>query len=301
MSFDTVPPTHYGLLQNRFTGYVDTDNVYNPGRYFVTLGHGFIRFPRMRVMVQFSDTTTVAGTTRKAHMTSPPIKARTGPDPTDVSGESGGQPLSLSVAFQYRFDYDQIPYVYQMFGVMWETSFVRFARQAISNVAQRYTPMEFWTDRTNIEKAIQAELADALLHQGHALVDDLQLMRIDFSDKYEEIILSVQLQEQLKTTKRYNMTVTRLLKEVDIRAAETEATIMRVNAEAAAESSVIQNVARMKALEFEQETKAHAYRRLADGLGWSADQFISYLRIKALSAQPRENMVVKVDPLGNPA
>lgn len=178
LSFDTVTPTSFGLLQNKFSGYVDTDNVYNPGRYFVYLGHGFIQFPKTRVTVQFSDWTRVAGTDQSAPITAPPIKARTGPDPTDVSGESGGQPLDLSISFQYRFDFSQIPYVYQMFGLVWEASFIRFARQAISNAAQEFTPAEFWEQRSKIEMRMQQVVSEALLHQGHAIVDDLQLMRV---------------------------------------------------------------------------------------------------------------------------
>eukprot|EP00306_Pavlova_sp_CCMP459_P017304 CAMPEP_0185205420 /NCGR_PEP_ID=MMETSP1140-20130426/56613_1 /TAXON_ID=298111 /ORGANISM="Pavlova sp., Strain CCMP459" /LENGTH=366 /DNA_ID=CAMNT_0027773021 /DNA_START=6 /DNA_END=1106 /DNA_ORIENTATION=+ len=298
-SFDTVPPTSYGLLQNDFTGYVDTDNVYNPGRYFVFVGHHFIHFPKTRVTIQFSDgETKVAGTEEYQTTVAPAIKARTGPDPSDLTGESGGQPLDLDVAFQYRFTYEEIPYVYQMFGPAWETSFVRFARQAISNTAQLFTPGQFWHKRSEIEAGIQAAVADALLHQGHARVDDLQLMRAGFSDKYEDIILRVQLQEQLKTTKRYNLTVTEVLKSVDIRRSETEAQIMRINAEAEAEAAIIGNKARMQALELVQSTKALAYKRLRDELGWSSDQFLEYMRQAAINAQPSGNIIVKTDSFG---
>ena len=39
MSWDTLEPTEYGLVQNGFTGYVDLrpESVYEGGRYFVWL------------------------------------------------------------------------------------------------------------------------------------------------------------------------------------------------------------------------------------------------------------------------
>ena len=39
MSWDTLEPTEYGLVQNGFTGYVDLrpTSVYDGGRYFVWL------------------------------------------------------------------------------------------------------------------------------------------------------------------------------------------------------------------------------------------------------------------------
>lgn len=109
-SFDAVPPTQFGLLQNQLTGYVNTDRVYTPGLYFVFIGHAFIRFPRTRVTLQFSDNTIISGTDDFSPPSAPPIKARTGPDPSDISGESGGQPVDLFLSFQYRFDESQIPF-----------------------------------------------------------------------------------------------------------------------------------------------------------------------------------------------
>ena len=105
MSWDTLEPTEYGLVQNGFTGYVDLrpEGVYTGGRYFVWLRHYFLNFPRNRQNLDFD----VGG--RR-----PPIPARTGPDPDDK--ESGGQPVTLSVAFQYRFERSQVPVLYRTFS-----------------------------------------------------------------------------------------------------------------------------------------------------------------------------------------
>lgn len=80
-----------------------------------------------------------------------PIAARTGPDPDDK--ESGGQPIRLSVAFQYAIDRRDVPRIYQTFGAMHRASYLRFAKQAITNEAQQFTPRAFWLQRAQVRDA----------------------------------------------------------------------------------------------------------------------------------------------------
>lgn len=80
-----------------------------------------------------------------------PIAARTGPDPDDK--ESGGQPIRLSVAFQYAIDRRDVPRIYQTFGTMHRASYLRFAKQAITNEAQQFTPRAFWLQRAQVRDA----------------------------------------------------------------------------------------------------------------------------------------------------
>lgn len=216
MSWDTLEPTEYGLVVNGITGRVDTDpkNVYENGRYFIWLRHYFLRFPRNRVNLEFSSAPTPGA------YSLPTIPARTGPDPDDR--ESGGQPVDLQVAFQYRFRKELVPRVYQTFGTAWEPSYMRFAQQAITNVAQQFTPKMFWERRTVVEAAMHTAVNQSMYANGFAEVPQLQLLQVGFKDNYEATITNIQLQEQLKVTKTYQLDVTRVLKEVDILQSETD-------------------------------------------------------------------------------
>ena len=198
MSWDTLEPTEYGLVQNGFTGYVDLrpEAVYTGGRYFVWLRHFFLVFPRNRRNLDFD-----FGGRR------PPIPARTGPDPDDK--ESGGQPVTFSVSFQYQLQQHTVPIVYQTYGLAWEDSYMRFAQQAITNVAQSFTPKQFWNDRRGIELAMLDRVNRTIYDQGYAVVRNLQLLAVTFKPNYEETITNIQLQEQLKVTKSYTLEVTR--------------------------------------------------------------------------------------------
>lgn len=92
--------------------------------------------------------------------------------------------------------------------------------------------------------------------------------------------------------------MTKVLKDVDIRRSETEARVMKIRAEAEAEARVVENAARMDALRLVQHTKALGYKRLKSALGWSPSQFLSYLKMRSIDAQPSENVIVGVDPAG---
>ena len=52
--------------------------------------------------------------------------------------------MTFSVAFQYQLREQKVPVVYQKYGMAWEASYMRFAQQAITNVAQSFTPKQFW-------------------------------------------------------------------------------------------------------------------------------------------------------------
>jgi hypothetical protein len=127
MSWDTLEPTEFGLVQNGFTGYVDLrpENVYHGGRYFVWLRHYFLVFPANRRNLDFD-----YGGRR------PPIPARTGPDPDDK--ESGGQPVTVAVSFQYQLQQRTVPVVYQTYGLAWEDSYMRFAQQVSRHKPQHH-------------------------------------------------------------------------------------------------------------------------------------------------------------------
>merc|ERR1712137_166684 len=287
LSWDTVAPTEYGLVQNGFTGYVELspDWAHESGRYFIWLRHSFLTFPRNLVNLEFSE----RGGDRL------PIPARTGPDPDDK--ESGGQPIEISVSFQYQLNKRDVPLVYKTFGFNWESSYMRFAQQAITNKAQDFTPRMFWTRRKYIESELHKAVNATLFRSGYASVITLQLLKVSFNSDYEDTITNIQLQEQLKVTKGYQLEVTRVLKEVDILQAETDAQIAKINAQAKREADVIVNEANAQALRLEQSTKAFWYQQLKSELGWSTEDFLKYVKIKSINKQEMDHVVVGVQGL----
>merc|ERR1712031_84824 len=169
MSFDVVKPTEFGIVQNGWTGMVYGNTVYGPGRHFVWLRNFFITFPATQVSLEFS---------RADSAGAQPVPARTGRDMSDP--DSGGQPVTLSFSFQYQFQKDDITHVYREFGEQYEPRFILFARMAISDVAQKYTPNKFWTERPKIAQDMYRTLRQSLRYNGHCDVTGFQLLQVDF-------------------------------------------------------------------------------------------------------------------------
>ena len=186
LSWDTLEPTEFGLIQNGFTGSVDmrAERTFEGGRYFVWLNHHFLVFPRNLVNLEYSGRSHCPPSSYYSGMqdydcaNQGPISARTGRD--DHDAESGGQPIELSVAFQYKFARRDVTRVYEKFAMMWEPSFLRFAQQAITNVAQRFTPSQFWLARHEVELAMLHEVNQTIYQEGHATVEGLQLLVVEF-------------------------------------------------------------------------------------------------------------------------
>jgi hypothetical protein len=300
LSWDTLEPTEFGLIQNGFTGSVEmrAERTFEGGRYFVWLNHHFLVFPRNLVNLEYSGRSHCPPSSYYSGMqdydcaNQGPISARTGRD--DHDAESGGQPIELSVAFQYKFARRDVTRVYEKFAMMWEPSFLRFAQQAITNVAQRFTPSQFWLARHEVELAMLHEVNQTIYQEGHATVEGLQLLVVEFQPVYETTITNIQLQEQLKVTKNYQKDVTRVLKEVDVLQSQTNAEIVEIDAQAARESAVVVNEAEAAALQLEQGTKAVWYAALKEALHWSNADLLRYVKLKSIIAQPSDRMVVGV-------
>jgi len=288
-SFDTLEPTEYGLLRNGITGVVDMSTVYSSGRYCVGPFQRFIHFPRNYLTLSFGN---------RSGDDQAQIRARTGADTTEVTS-TGGQPVGLSISFQYQLRRERVVNVYQLFGENWEGPYLRFAQQALTNVAQTFTPRAFWTQRRHVEAAMLRAVNATLVAQGHAFVRELQLRAVSFQSSYEQTITDIQLQEQLRVTKSYQLEVTRVVKEVDLLQSEADATVRYINASAAREAAVIEGEANANALQREQLARAAMYRKLREHLGWSSTEFLQYIKMKALNAQPQSNVVVGVDAVGD--
>jgi len=277
LSFDDVSPTQYGLFQNGWSQVVDTTQVYNSGVYFVWLGNYFIRFPAYRVSIEFSAS--------PSHDVAP-VPARTGRDENDP--DSGGQPVTLSFSFQYQFEKNDVAYVYKEFGEQYEARFILFARMAVSDVAQEYTPDKFWTDRAGVAKRMEERIRHRLRQDGHCEVMNFQLLQVDFPDKYEAMITEIQLQEQLKLTSEYQQQVTDVMKNIDVMTAKANAQIASINAGAAASGALIVNEAKTKGFKAQQSAKAEAYAELQTMLHLSNPEMIDYVKIRALTGSGRE-------------
>mmetsp|Transcript_4125 Transcript_4125/g.6070 ORF Transcript_4125/g.6070 Transcript_4125/m.6070 type:complete len:311 (+) Transcript_4125:2271-3203(+) len=270
-SIGTVNPTEYGILFNRVTGSVYDKYPKGPGLYFITPFLGFYYFPAYNRTLELSSA-------RKAH--GPPVDCRTGPDENDP--DSGGQPVTLHISFVYRIRKEDIHKVYQSFALHYEQRLLMFARQAISDITQHFDPQLFWQDRSRVSIELTNALRREILKDGFVHVHSLQLLRAEFSPKYEATIIGIQLATQSRTTSQYRQQVVRVLKEIDILSAESTATITKIGADAEATATILMNNATMEGFTQVQDAKATGYRMFYSKLGWTQAQILKYIQMKTI-------------------
>eukprot|EP00622_Pseudochattonella_farcimen_P003479 FR738667.1.p1 GENE.FR738667.1~~FR738667.1.p1 ORF type:complete len:279 (-),score=38.60 FR738667.1:66-902(-) len=263
-----------------------------PGLHFPGFGNPFLVFPSTQITIPFTDQPQAGTNTADAD----PIQTRTGEDKEDP--DSGGQPITLCVSLQYLLPKDdKLGKIYNSFGTAYHERFVLITRNTISNIAQTFSPVDFWTKRTEVAEAMFDACKDALQKQGMVTLTQLQLLRIDFPKQYEDMITLIQLQVQTKATKEYEQQVTSVLKNLDVMQAQVQAQIGIINADAQRSVATIQNEASATGYILQQAAKANATRHVATTLGFDSSEVVQYLKLKAIKNHPSAKTVVGIpDP-----
>merc|ERR1711988_1127406 len=91
------------------------------------------------------------------------------------------------------------------------------------------------------EKECFRAVSNTLKENGFASVEHLQLMAIAFESSYEQTITDIQLEEQRRVTKEFELQAKQVEKEIDLLESITAAKVERINAEADREKTVIVN------------------------------------------------------------
>lgn len=276
-----LPPTEYALRFNSLTGSVSYDHVYEGGRYFLGPGQKFITFPSYDVSLKFAD---------QYGASSPPIDCRTGRDASDP--DSGGQPVRIHLAFLYALEPAALPHIYQKFSIQYEARLLQFVRQSISDVAQKYNPAEFWTNRDGIADDMVDTMRHDVMKMAGINISSAQLLRVEFNDKFEESIEGIQLAVQRRTTNEYQQQVVYVDKQIDILKSETEAKCNVINSRAQATSTLLINKANAQGFNMTQSAKALAYKRLGAKLNFNNTELTHFIKIKSIKQHDSSSLVV---------
>lgn len=284
MSIKTVGPTEYGVMFNRITGNVYDKSPYDPGMHFITPVMGFYYFNAFNRTLELANT-------RRAD--APAIECRTGPEQNEP--DSGGQPVTISMSFVYKIKKEHIHKIYQSFALNYEKRLLMFARQAVSDVVQRFDPRLFWLDREKAARELTREVQGEIRREGFVEVNSIQLLRAAFSPKYEGTIVGIQLATQSRTTSQYRQQVVRVLKEIDILTAKTNATITKINADAIAKAKVMTNRAKTDGFSIVQDAKASGYKQFYDKLGWRQEDILKYIQIQSIQSHDAGGLMVGME------
>lgn len=277
----TLHPNEFGLMRNYLTGSIGYE-VSRGGIHLTGPFKGYVPFPAATLTLQWS---------RGVVADRPPIVTRTGADPQDP--DSGGQPIQISCAVQYKFVREAIPDVYLSFGSFEaaEMRYVLLAGNMISNTAQDYVPVDFWVRRDDIAERMLEKINKTLWRQGSVVATHFEILRVDFAEKYEDTITQIQVAEQSKVVNEYEQAVQSVVQGIEVLRSENNALIANISAGAEAKGKEIRARANRDAFALKQGMKATKYAQLQKRLDFNQKDLEEYFKIQVLQSRQGKTVV----------
>jgi len=270
VSFQFVEVGFYGLDANYIVQQVDLSKVYDEGRYFVGIGHGFVTFPKTIQTLEFADDNTVVCRTRD------------------------GLALTLAVTLQYEIIRDSIPLLWEMSNLHYVESLTNVGRDVIRDVSSLWRAVEFFHNRSSIELHMRTALT-AAFEDFYMRCNDLQLKSIDLPDRFESAIEETEVARQDIEKARFELTSSQVLAQTRIMYAEVNRTIAITSANATAQALLVQVTASAQGLNMTTTATADAAAILAATAGLTPSQLVNYMYIQALGNVADSRTVVGLD------
>lgn len=268
-SYHTLEVTELGLDFNMITYSVE-DRPYANGRWFLGVGHYFIKFPGQVQSLQFQD-----------------LRSRT----------SDGLEVVLELSFQYQFDRTNIYKVYNKFGLDYENFYVPLAIDEVTEQATLFNASTFFKDRTRVINSMWTSLREVFSSQGFCNVPSFQLKSVSLPSRFETAIQETEVQNQDIQTAQAE----RLNKEVsavtEVLKAQKTANRIEINAQGSAETIKLNVAAYVQQYNLSQWLQAESFVPLYEKLGSDEALLLEYLNIRALRDHPSAKSVINVGAL----
>eukprot|EP00933_Yihiella_yeosuensis_P035016 TRINITY_DN28493_c0_g1_i1.p1 TRINITY_DN28493_c0_g1~~TRINITY_DN28493_c0_g1_i1.p1 ORF type:complete len:415 (+),score=61.21 TRINITY_DN28493_c0_g1_i1:78-1322(+) len=258
VSLGSLDPTEYGLRYNRISKTVDKSYVYRGGRHLIGPFASFLVFPATVKSLEFSN---------RSQAQAPPLGTRT----------AEGLALNLHVAFQYHLIRDQVPQLYQSTNIMYESLYMKIARDIILRAAAQYNAPQYWTERRAIGESMLSEV-NAALKASHAECTGLQLLVIELPSQYESSIVATQVQKQDIKSKENEQKAAIIRAQIKVMIADYQKNITVTLASANANASYATKAAAARATKMKIDAESQAFDSVSSQLNLSTSGLVDYQR-----------------------
>mmetsp|Transcript_29290 Transcript_29290/g.38503 ORF Transcript_29290/g.38503 Transcript_29290/m.38503 type:complete len:319 (+) Transcript_29290:67-1023(+) len=283
LSFAVLAPNYVGFDYNGVQINVDETNLYEEGRYFLGLGHSFIRFPTLQVSVTFGE-------------------ASEDGDGSIYGRTKDGLQIILDVSFQYKLDAsaDTLWELYGNFLTDYNDDFKVFAAAAILDAASTYTAFDSINERESLAADMETAVSNALVAYG-ATVQTLQLENIELPSGFSSAIDATIEAEQEADQAQFEQISAGINAETTILEAELQAEITLVNANATAVSTKLAADAEAASITVQLEAERVSYGNLLQRLrskygdDFNPSHMLSYIWVNAIQEANLENLIVQID------
>ena len=261
-SFSAVGPLQYGLHFSNWNnkmvlnseGEVD---VYGAGRYFIGVGHTFIRFPTNCVTIDFTD---------EVGSKNAPLMTRT----------KDGLPVTLHISLQYRLKEEALIDLYTELNIGYEATFIRNARDALLEEAGSHLAPEYWLHRKEIGELMLTRLSHASGLAQFVDIVGVQILTVLLPSAYERSIMQTQVSVQQQKKAAFEQMVERVNSETAQLVNTYNNTVSIMLRQATAEAEQIKQNALATARRNTIMAEAAAYADAQSTLGLTPAQLQSY-------------------------
>mmetsp|Transcript_73555 Transcript_73555/g.227166 ORF Transcript_73555/g.227166 Transcript_73555/m.227166 type:complete len:343 (+) Transcript_73555:67-1095(+) len=278
LSVSSVEVTEYALRYSLISRQVDK-KPYTSGRFFIGPLSHFIKFPAVVRTIQFSDT----------DLSKDLVDHEQG-NPTLSSRTSDGLDVSVELSFQYQLKKDNVYSLYTTMGAHEEfhATFTRIAIDRLTEAATRYTANEFFRQRGQIGKAMEAKLKDVFEKQLFASIFSFQLRSVLLPQDFENAIQLTEVKKQDVHVAEAERNTTRVALETELMQAHRRVQVTSNNGEAYEQAVTLQNLADINQFNQTQAMVADSYADVLKALDSKENGLLAYMQSRVVRDHPSD-------------
>jgi regulator of protease activity HflC (stomatin/prohibitin superfamily) len=176
----------------------------------------------------------------------------------------------------------------------YEPFIIRNARDVLLRSAADYNGTAWWLSRSAVGQEM-LELLQDRLRPSHVEVVDLQLLIIELPKRYEDSIISTQVQKQLRKTRMMEQQAAAIRADTNVKVAGLERDIKVLLQGGEAKKELSKQLAEAEAARKRIATEATANEYVRRKLGLNTQQLVEYQRAGALIANANATLLVGMD------
>jgi len=262
-SWASLEYTELGLNYSVITKTVQNEG-YQAGRYFLGIGHEFIRFPSTVQTIQYADSSgSEAGMLRSRTL--------------------DGLEVELEVSFQYLVTSNHVYELYMTYNVGYHDIFVRMATDVLTTAATMYTATDFFQNRELIGQQMGKQLTDHF--HDHAFVDVpfFQLRTVNLPHPFEESIQETEVRKQEISTANATQQSTCVEYQTKVIQAQKQVEVLEQEGQANAAAVKLQNDAWIQQFNASMVLQALSYKELKEqAFDDDAASLLEFMSIRAV-------------------
>lgn len=276
LSFGSLEYQEIGLNYSWINEVVEQE-PYKGGRYYLGLGNHFIKFPRTVKSVFFIDDISEG-------VQGPALTSRT----------KDGLNVRLEVSFQYKLIFDELYHLYATLGTGYQDTFIRMAMEQLSTASTEHEAHFFFTNRTAVSEEMHHRLNSHFRKHAFAEVPFFQLRTVHLPVDFENSIRETQVKQQDIQIAHLEQQTKRVTYKTQVLKAEQAVKALKNKADAEAKSIELNNNAYCKQYTLTQRLQADALKKVGKASGWTGDELLEYVRIRAVRDHPSNHTVISI-------